>query len=79
MAIKMNNLSITACSFYIKKQNSKGVNKIYNLNSKIEYSDNILSTTVKDMFISFSNNCSVSKKIILSKKLFHVNIYQIKI
>ena len=70
MAIKMNNLSITACSFYIKKQNSKGVNKIYNLNSEIEYSDNILSTTVKDMFISFSNNCSVSKKDNIKQKTF---------
>lgn len=69
----MNNLSITACSFYIKKQNSKSVNKIYNLNSEIEYSDdsdNILSTTVKDMFISFSNNCSVAKKDNIKQKTF---------
>lgn len=69
----MNNLSITACSFYIKKHNSKGLNGIYSLNNEIEYLDNnnnILTTTIKDMLISFSNNHSISSKDDIKQKTF---------
>lgn len=54
----MNSLSLTACSFHLKKLNSKNLNGIYYLNKDITYNnedDENKVTSVMEMFSSFAN------------------------
>ena len=55
----MYNLSLTTCSFYLKKSNSKTIDGVYFLNDEIINMDkdgNCITTTIDEMFISFSEN-----------------------
>lgn len=53
----MFNLSLTACSFYLKKANSKGNSQVYNLNKPICVKDalghQMQFTDASDMFYTF--------------------------
>lgn len=69
----MYNLSLTTCSFYIKKSNSKTINGVYFLNDEIITTDNDeynINTTVEEMFLSFSTNYVSSIKDEKIKKTF---------
>ncbi|MBN1051729.1 hypothetical protein DV092_06605 [Clostridium botulinum] len=55
------NLSFTACSFYFKKPNTKGIKDIYNLNDMIECQiseERCISISTKELLINFFKNCS---------------------
>lgn len=61
----MNHLSITVCSFHLRKFNSKTNKDIYDLNKNISYindNEDHLITTVKEMFMAFSSSYSESKR-----------------
>ena len=69
----MDNLSITTCSFYLRKQNTRNAKGICSLNKDIEYidnDDNIVKTTVKSIFQSFSTAHEVSEKDDVNQKTF---------
>jgi len=69
----MNHLSITVCSFHLRKFNSKTNKDIYDLNKNISYindNEDHLITTVKEMFMAFSSSYSESKKDDDKKKTF---------
>ena len=72
----MNHLSITVCSFHLRKFNSKTNKDIFDLNKNISYTNDNqeqLVTTVKEMFMSFSSSHSESQKDDDKKKTFSCN------
>ena len=77
----MYNLSLTTCSFYIKKSNSKTISGVYFLNDEItttgsdEYT---INTTAEEMFLSFSTNHVSSTKDEKIKKTFSCEYIEAK-
>ena len=65
----MFNLSLTACSFLLKKPYSH--KKYYNLNNEIEIDNNIKKFSVQDMFVEFFDAYTNSVDDTDKQKTFH--------
>ena len=68
----MYNLSLTACSFYLKTANSRGVHGVFDLNKAIEFdcNGNIRQYSVFDLFYFFLREHSTTEKDPIRRRSF---------